>query len=58
MEEMLARTEKDRGNVKKKHITAGTAEKSIGRWRKDLAPQYVNLLNEATKVPADLFGYV
>ena len=58
MEEMLARTEKDKQNVKKKHITAGTAEQSIGRWTKDLAPQYVDLLNEVTKHPADVFGYI
>lgn len=58
LKEMLARTEKDRQNVKKKHITAGTAEQSIGRWKKDLAPECLDLLNEVTKAPSEAFGYV
>ncbi len=57
VEEILARTEKDKQNVKKKHITSGSAKQSIGRWTKDLAPHYVELLNTATKEPAAVFGY-
>lgn len=45
----------DKKDVEDMHVTAKSVNKSIGRWKKELSPDLINLLEDQVKEPMNFF---
>ncbi len=55
---MCELTKADKKGVEKKHVTAKSTTKSIGRWKIDLAPELVAVLEDNIKEPMAFFDSI